>query len=168
MDHRFAALDAQVLETPEQLLDVRGGQLRERTALQAGEGKGARHEARIAAHRLVPGGERVEHVVVEREQVDIGDRLAAHHRLPAPVDRMAAFAGAADHHQRAAALEGEQELALQEEHRASGLASPQRIAAARRALDHRHVGELGEPVARQPGERRQRAELLGAGVCALH
>ena len=57
---------------------------------------------------------------------------------------------------------------MQEENRPAGLAPAQRIGAARRTLDERHLGELGEAVRRQAGERRQRAELLGGGMRAQH
>jgi hypothetical protein len=40
----------------------------------------------------------------------------------------------------------------------------QRIAAARRALDHRDFGELGEALLRHPGKRRERGQLLGGGA----
>ena len=59
---------------------------------------------------------------------------------------MAALACAADHDERAAALEGEQQLALHEEKRAPGTASLQRIAAARSALERRELSELREAV----------------------
>ena len=140
---------------------MRGRQLRERAMLQVLQRKGAVHEARVVLHRVVPGGEHFEQLVVERQQVDIGDRLAAHDRRARAVECLAALARAADHHHRAAAFEGEQELALHEEERPSRLALAQRIAAPRRALDERELGELGEPLRREPGERRERGKLRG-------
>src|SRR4051794_33154471 len=117
---------------------------------------------------MVPSGQRIEKLVLQRKQVHVGDRLRALYRLALPVEREAAVPRAADKHLRAAALEREQQLALQEEERAAALLVLQRIAAAGHALDPRELGQLTEARRRQPGERRERRQLLGRRVGALH
>ena len=67
--------------------------------------EGAVHEARIVLHRVVPGGEHFEQLVVERQQVDIGDRLAAHDRRARAVECLAALARAAEARLRAEAAD---------------------------------------------------------------
>ncbi len=153
---------------------MRHRQLRERAAAQVAEREGAGDQARVAAHRaphgralgacrrhLVPGGEDVEHVVVERDEIHVGNRLAAGDALLLPVDRLAGILRPADQHQRAAALEREQQLALEQEHR---LRRPQlvaeRVAATRRALHDRPAVELGQPLGRQARQRREVGKLL--------
>src|SRR3954463_8793959 len=135
---------------------MRCGQLRECTASQRAERESAGDEAGIAAHRpahcaafgataggdLIPRGEDVENVVVHREQVHVGDRLAPPDARLLAVERLARLLAAAYDYQRAAALVGEQHLALQEKNRLRRLrAGLQRIAAARAALEDRHLRE---------------------------
>jgi len=70
--------------------------------------------------------------------------------------------GAADHHQRAASLEHEQQLALKQEDRLRRLRPLlDRVAASRRALDYCHVGQLRQALVRQPGKRCQVASCSG-------
>ena len=59
---------------------------------------------------------------------------------------------------------GEEQLSCDQEHRLSAARAPlQGIAAARGALQHRDLGELGKAFRGQPGERSERADLLGPG-----
>src|SRR6266513_2343316 len=56
-------------------------------------------------------------------------------------------------------------IALVQDHRLRRLRPLlHRVAAPRRALDRRHVGQLREPLARQAGKRRQAGELLRGGA----
>src|SRR5688572_32552925 len=45
------------------------------------------HLASAARRHLVPGGENIEQLVLENEQVDVGDGAGAGHALLAPVER---------------------------------------------------------------------------------
>ena len=146
------------------------GSWREHAGAQAGERERAARAQRVAAHGapwsrlgrrgrdLVPGGEDVEQLVVDHQQVDVGDRPGARDALLAPVERLARLVAAADHHQRAAALEAKKQLAARA---GTPTARPRRARRAdRRRARARSIsvacGELGEALGREPREGRQR------------
>jgi len=125
--------------------------------LQVGEGEGAPSQAGVGSHRLshgalrggrargelVEGDEDVENLVVEREQLHFADRARARDARFAPVDRIAPVAHAADDHERPAALEHEQQLALDKvDGLLRGGPPGERVAAPLGALDLRELGEL--------------------------
>ena len=103
-------------------------------------------------------------LVVDHQQVHVGDCPRAGDALLAPVERHARLVAAADHYQRAAALEAEQRLARKQEHRLARAAPGERVRAALGALDRGRFGELGEPLGREPRQGRELGKLLRGGL----
>jgi hypothetical protein len=160
------------------------GELRERARLEVVNAEDAR-EDRPVAHRLhaglgraraglvgggelVPGDHDVEEVLVDPDELDVGDRLGGGERGLAP-ERVARLGGAAHDHLGAGVAEDQRKLAPQQEdeltrhplhaERVERLADP---------LDDAELPELGQPLRRQRRERLEALEDLDAYVAGGH